>query len=90
MVSIREQGCGLFDEMLLQIRHLATYSHSTERSLSPDIWVRGGDQVLNLWEQIPRHFVRRDISESAEGESDNILVRVAQVAKVIVRIRLLL
>ena len=66
--------------MLLKIGDLTTYSHSAESSFSANVWIRCRKKSFDLRKEVPRHLNRSDISKCAEGKSDDILIRVIEVA----------
>lgn len=79
MIPVLEQGRGLLDKVFLQVWYLATYPHGAESGFSSNVRIRGRDKLFDLGEQIPRHFDGGNVAEGAEGEADDILVRVGEV-----------
>lgn len=54
-------------------------SHGAKGCFSSNVWVGAGEDSFDIWEQIARHFDRGDVAESAEGETDDVLVGVLEV-----------
>lgn len=67
--------------MLLQIRHLSTYPHGAEGSFAAYVRVCARYYCFDFREQISSHFDGGDISESAKGQANNVLVWVVQITK---------
>jgi hypothetical protein len=65
--------------MFLQLRNLATYAHGADGSLPSNIRVRCGKEILDFRKEVSGHLDRRNVAECAEGESDNVLVRVTEI-----------
>jgi len=82
VVSVRKKCFGFFEEVFLEIRDLATYTHGTQCGLPPDVGVRGGEKGFDFGEKVSGHFDRGDVTQGAEGESDDILVRVVKVTAI--------
>lgn len=80
MVTVRQQVGGLLDEVLLEIRDLAAYAHGAQGGLPPDVWVGCVDAGLDFGEKIPRHFDGGNVAQGTEGEADDILVGMGEVA----------
>lgn len=70
----------------MQIGNLATYPHRTNGGFPSNIGVRCRHEVFNFSEKIPGHFDGGDVAECAQGETDNILVGVAQVTGLVISI----
>lgn len=85
MVAIREEQLGFLEEVFLEVWNLATNTHGTQCGLSPDVGVRGRKEGLDFGEKVSGHFDRGDVTQGAEGESDNILVRVVEITMGITR-----
>ena len=66
--------------MLLQVGHFAADAHGAEGSFAADVGVAGGEDGLDFGEEVARHFHAGDVAERAEGEADDVLVAVVQVA----------
>lgn len=79
MVSVRKECFGFLEEVFLQIWDLVTDTHGTQCGLSPDVGVRGGKEGLDFGEKVSGHFDRGDVTQCAESESDDILVRVVEI-----------
>jgi len=80
MVSIRQQDLCLVEEMLLEIRDFAAYSHGTEGGFSTNVGVGTGDYGFDFWEEISRHLNGSNIPKGYKRQSDNVLVGMIQVA----------
>ena len=85
MVSVGEKRGCLFEEMFLKIWYLPTYSHGAESGFASNVWVRGGEEGFNFGKEISRHFDGSNVSKSTEGESDNVLIRVVEIANTVSR-----
>lgn len=67
--------------MLLKVGDFMADSHGAESGFSSNVWVGAGKDGLDIRKQIARHFDRGDVAESAEGEADDVLVRVLEVTR---------
>ena len=54
-------------------------SHGAKGCFSSNVWIGAGEDGFDIWEQIARHFDRGDVAESAEGETDDVLIGVLEV-----------
>lgn len=79
MVAIGQEQLRLVEEMLLQIGDFAADAHCTQGSFPADVGVGAGEDSLDIWEEITRHFYGSNVAQGTEGEADDILVGVFEV-----------
>lgn len=79
MVPVRQNQFGFFDKVLLEVWDLATYTHGTQGGLSPNVGIRSGKEGLDFGEKVSGHFDGGDVTQGAEGKTDDILVRVVEI-----------
>ena len=80
MVSIVEKQLRFVEEMFLQVGHFATDAHGAQSCFPADVRIAGGDDRLDFREEVAGHFDASDVAQSAEGEADDVLVAVVEVA----------
>ena len=66
--------------MFLKVGHFATYPHGADCGFATDVRVCARYYRLDFREQVSSHFDGGDVAESAEGEADDVLVGMIQVA----------
>lgn len=80
VLAVLQQRLGLVDEVLLKVRHLADDAHRAKGRLLLDVRVRGGEESLDLLEQIAGHLLGGDVAECAQRQSDDVLILMLQIA----------
>jgi hypothetical protein len=67
--------------VLLEIGDLAGDAHRAESCFSPDIRVGSRKESFDVGEQVSRHLDGRNVAKSAQGETDDILIRVLEITR---------